>query len=367
MVQRVLFSINHPAQVHLFKHAIWELESRGIDTLVASREKEMTIELLEECDIDHHPLTAAGDGIISLGTELAKREVRLYRLANHFDPDVMVSRLALPAVHVSNVVGCRNIVYTDTVLRPWSVRTVYHGTTLPFSDDVCAPPGFDLQFSCDRRHDIGFQELTYLHPDRFEPDAEKLHRHGIDPDAPYFVLRFSGWDAYHDVGNRGLSGASRWDIVDFLADRGNVHITSEQELPSKYEQFRLTIPPHCIHDLLHCADLYLGDSQTMPTEAALLGTPAIRVNSVAGDDDMHNFEELTEHGLLFSFADEDAALDCVKDIVTSDTAGEWKRKQAALIDQKRDVTAHMVDLILNRDTDTHSASVRDTVEVQSSI
>jgi len=71
-----------------------------------------------------------------------------------------------------------------------------------------------------------------------------------------------------------------------------------------------SLPVEAIHDLLAFADCYVGDSQTMATEAALLGTPAVRTSAFVGDDDMSNFRELeTEYGLLQSFADEDAAID----------------------------------------------------------
>jgi len=71
-----------------------------------------------------------------------------------------------------------------------------------------------------------------------------------------------------------------------------------------------SLPVEAIHDLLAFADCYVGDSQTMATEAAVLGTPAVRTSAFVGDDDMSNFRELeTEYGLLQSFADEDAAID----------------------------------------------------------
>src|SRR6056297_2847304 len=108
--RRVLFDINHPAQVHLFRHAITELEEQGHETVVTSREKELTTDLLDAYGIDHRPLSAAGDGTASLVTELATREWRLLGVARSFDPDVIVSRLSPAAAHVSTVIGCPNLV-----------------------------------------------------------------------------------------------------------------------------------------------------------------------------------------------------------------------------------------------------------------
>lgn len=349
-VNRVLFSINHPAQVHLFKHAIEDLEERGCEVLVASREKEMTTDLLDAYDIDHECLTVEGDSILGVIGEFSRREIHLYRLARRFDPDVIVSRLAPPAVHVSRLLGCRSLVYQDTVYHSRLLETVYHGVTLPCIDDICTPPGFDMRVPFGEQHTVDFQELTYLHPDRFDPNPRYLREHGIDPESPYFVLRLAGWDAYHDIGEGGMSPELRDDLLDTLTDHGDVYITSETPLPSEYEQYRLPVPAHHVHDLLYYADLYLGDSRTMPTEAALLGTPAIMVNSLVGEYEMHNFVELEEkYGLLFSYADARPALTRAEQIARGDVDGEWERQRNALVADKGDVTAHMVGLILDRE------------------
>ena len=40
---RVLCDVAHPAQVHLFRNALAELQDRGHETFVTSREKEVTV------------------------------------------------------------------------------------------------------------------------------------------------------------------------------------------------------------------------------------------------------------------------------------------------------------------------------------
>ncbi|KOX91480.1 hypothetical protein AMS69_18485 [Haloarcula rubripromontorii] len=345
MSKRVLFSVNHPAQVHLFKYAARELEAEGFETLVAAREKEMTADLLSAEGLDYVTLTTESDGLVELTAELAKRERRLYNLAREFDPSVIVARLAPPAVHVATALGCRNLVYMDTVLRPQTVRLLYHGLTLPFVDDICSPPGMDFHVPFGQSHTVGFQELAYLHPDRFKPEPERLRAHGVNPDATYTVVRLAGWDAYHDIGEKGLDVAARSQLVEQLCDRGEVYITCEGDLPSEYDRYQLAVPPHLVHDLLYFADLYIGDSQTMPTEAALLGTPAIRINSVVGDNDMHNFLELEERELLYSYTDGTAAIDRAEALLADDDAERWERERKRLLAQQRDVTEHMVELI----------------------
>lgn len=348
--KRVLFDINHPAQVHLFRHALAELDQRGHETLVTSREKEITTDLLDTYGIEHEPLSTAGDGTVSLMSEMLVREWKLLRIAREFEPDVIVSRLSPPAAHVSTLLGCPNVVFTDTVVPSKLMQTLNYGMTLPFVDVACIPPDFDLPFSPDRTRTVGFHELAYLHPNRFEPDAQRLAAEGVAVDEPYFVLRFASWDAYHDVGNTGWSRKGQRDIVSFLADHGTVYITSESELPPEFSEYQLSVPPHLIHDLLYFSDLYLGDSQTMCTEATLLGTPSIRVNSKVGNHDMSNFIELERRGLLFSYPDERDALAKTRELVTGEaTESDWERKRQALIEDKCDVTSLMLELILGEE------------------
>lgn len=345
--RRVLFDINHPAQVHLFRPAIQELRERGHETLVTSRKKEITTDLLDAYGIDHEPLSTAGSSTVSLIGELLVRETRLLRTARAFDPDKIVSRLSPAAAHVSQLLGCPNLVFTDTVVPSRLLRTLNYGMTLPFVDTVCYPPDFDLPFAPDQRIRAGFHELAYLHPNRFEPDPDRLAAAGVSVDDPYFVLRFASWDAYHDVGKTGWSQDGKRELVSMLADHGTVYISSEAQLPPAFSEHELSIPPHLIHDLLSEATLYLGDSQTMATEAAILGTPAIRVNSKVDTHEMSNFIELKQRGLLFSYVDERAALAKARDIVTGASEdGDWEAKRAQLVADKRDLTATMLDLIL---------------------
>jgi predicted glycosyltransferase len=86
----------------------------------------------------------------------------------------------------------------------------------------------------------------------------------------------------------------------------------------------------------------------MSTEAALLGTPAVRTNTLVGDDDENVFRELEHrYGLLSSFADENEAIAEVKRLVEAGIdEGEWHRRRDKLVDEQPNVTERMVDVIL---------------------
>ena len=85
-----------------------------------------------------------------------------------------------------------------------------------------------------------------------------------------------------------------------------------------------------MHLALQNAALYIGDSQSMATEAALCGTPAIRYNSFVGEDDMSNFIILEEYGMLYninSFEDVcKKAQDILLDSFSKEKAGLLKKR-----------------------------------------
>lgn len=337
----VLVDINHPAHVHLFKHLVRELEDRGHGVTVTSRDKEVTVELLDRYGFDHEVLSTARDSLPGLAGEFLQRELGLLRTAREADPDVYLG--SNPAIaHTASVLGGTALIMHDS--EPTALK---ERLFLPFADGVVTPEGFTRDLGEKQIRYPGFHELAYLHPERFDPDPAALVESGIDPDETFSVLRFIVWNAHHDRDQTGLSLETKRKLVSKLSDHGEVYITSESPLPPEFEEYRLPVAPHRIHDVLAFADLYVGDSQTMATEAAVLGTPAIRSNSFAGTTDMSNFSELERrYGLLYSRADERDVLELVDGFVENPDLGEeWRERRRRLLDEKIDVTEFLVELV----------------------
>jgi predicted glycosyltransferase len=346
--KRILFDINHPAQVHLFRNAIAELEAHGHETYVTSRHKEVTVDLLDAFEIDHEPLSVKGTSVPSLARELLVREVRMLSVARQFDPDAIVGRPSPAPAHVSSIVGCPFVAVMDTHFDSSTIRRLYQSVTFPCVDAICVPRGFDLSIGADKRRDLDFQELSYLHPRYFEPDAEVLRDQGIDPQSPYFVVRMAGWDAHHDVGHEGLSPEAVRALVSFLSDRGTVYISAENGVPADLAAHELPTRPEDVHQVLYFADLYVGDSGTMSSEAAILGTPAIRTNSMVGDEDEAIFRSLeNRYELLQSFRDTQEAIEAVRTLTEGgiDRHVYEERRQRLLSDQP-DATRRMVETVM---------------------
>jgi predicted glycosyltransferase len=340
---KALFDLYHPSHVHLFKNAIWELEADGHEVLITARDKEVTVELLDAYNMEYVIPAAKRPGKIGLVTETATRFGRMVRLTQRYNPDVIAGRINPVSVYTSKLAGASNVMFKDSDYTT-KLSNIIH----PLVDVMYIPANFDMDLGSIEHRVDAFQELAYLHPNWFEPDPELLSDHGINSDDTYFVLRFVAMDAHHDGGHHGFSTKIKRELISSLEEHGEVFITSEDPLTPEFEEYRLPIPAHLIHHLLSFADLYVGDSQTMATEAALLGTPAIRSNSFAGNDDLSNFVELEEtYELLYSFADESKAVSKVTELAADpDADHRWERRRAKLIEQKADVTEDMVDVLL---------------------
>jgi hypothetical protein len=128
-----------------------------------------------------------------------------------------------------------------------------------------------------------------------------------------------------------------------------VFISAEKKVPQDLEKYLLNIPKHKIHDCLYYAKMCVTDTQTMTTEAGILGTPVIRCNSFVGKNDMGNFIELEQqYKLIFSYRDPEQAIEKALILIKDkDIKKEWNEKKQKLLSDKIDITAFLVWYIEN--------------------
>jgi predicted glycosyltransferase len=119
------------------------------------------------------------------------------------------------------------------------------------------------------------------------------------------------------------------------------------ELPDEIEKYRISAPSEKMHHLLYYADMFVGESATMATESAILGTPAIFVStSRRGYTD----ELETKYDLLYTFSNskdiQNGAINKAAELLNDkNTKEEWQRKRGKFLEDKVDVTAFMVNFI----------------------
>ncbi|MFC4439722.1 MULTISPECIES: DUF354 domain-containing protein [Natrialbaceae] len=329
---RAIVTIQHPGHVHFFKHAIAELESSGHDVHVFARENEVVTDLLEFYGIDHEILAGESSSLLSLAAVQATYETRLLARARRIDPDVITAIGGVAAAHVAKLVGAKSVVFYDTEHATIIKRLAY-----PFADVICTPECYDGDIGSKKVEYAGYHELAYLHPDRFEPDPAILEEAGLEPDDTFVVMRLSSWDSSHDVGQGGFDDPI--EAVERLEDAGaEVLITSEVPLPPELESNRLTTSPDRMHDLLAYADCFVGEGATMASEAAVLGTPAVYVNSL----ELGYTTELEEnYGLVFNFNGTNRharSLERAVSIVEEADDEKWNRRRERLLADRVDVT-----------------------------
>ena len=89
---KVLIDIGHPAHVHFFYQPVQLLRSNGHEVFITSRKKEIATDLLDKLGIEHVVLSAMGSkGSLSLLRELITRDIKLYRVARQYRPDIMAA------------------------------------------------------------------------------------------------------------------------------------------------------------------------------------------------------------------------------------------------------------------------------------
>lgn len=337
---RVLIDIGHPADVHLFKNMAWNLIKHGHEVKFTAREKEIVVDLLDAYGFDYIMLGKIKGSLVNKLYRVLLYELKLLRLALKFKPDIFVGMVQPAAAHVSKVLRRPLIAFEDT-----ESATLVHQVGLPFVDAVVTSTSFRKNLGKKQVRYNGYHELAYLHPNYFKPLPSILDELGLSENDKFIVVRFVSWEALHDRGQHGFT--DRKTAIEELQDFGKVFITSEDKLENDLEEYRITVPPQHIHSLLYYASLYIGEGATMATEAAMLGTPSIYVSTLF--ETIAHYKELDkEYGLLYSFRNQEAALEKSAEILSQDNIKEqWKVRREKMLQDKIDVTQFMTDFVEN--------------------
>jgi uncharacterized protein len=275
---RFLFDIVHPAHVHFFKHIIRRLESRGHETRIVARDKDVTNALLDRLGFEYETVgRSERKGLLGQGSELVRRDLALARVARSFRPDLIATRSPAGA-QTGRLLGIRSVFDTDDGRGVG----IHYWSAAPFAHVITTPDCMDEDYGKKHVKFPGYKQSAYLHPNHFTPDPAVLGELGVAPGERYFIARFVAMVASHDTGEQGLTEEQKWEFLNRLRARGRVFVSSEGALPASMTELRFPLPPDRMHDALAFADLVVGDSQSVAAEAAVLGTPSLRVSSWSG-------------------------------------------------------------------------------------
>lgn len=298
---RVLFDIVHPAHVHFFKHIIRGLEARGHQTRIVARDKDVTNALLDQLGFNYESVGRPKKSLFGMAGELLHRDLALSRVAREFRAELIMTRNPAGA-QVGRLLGVPAVFDTDD----GRAAGIHFWAAAPFAHVVTTPDCTAEDYG--RRHVKypGYKQTAYLHPRHFTPNRDVLAALGVQPGERYFIVRFVAMGASHDLGEGGLPLEVKLAILDRLRASGRVFVSSEGALPESLAALRFPLGPERMHDALAFADLLVGDSQTMAAEAAVLGTPSLRVSSWTGR--LAYLSELEHrYGLTFAYQPQSAA------------------------------------------------------------
>ena len=287
---RFLLYMGHPAHFHLFKNVIHRLRAGGHACDILIKQKDILESLLVDSGLPYVNILPEGrkDHKVGIALGLAKRDWKMLAFVRKQRPDLMIGT-STEISHVGRLTGIPSIVVNedDAEAVPLFSKLGY-----PWATHILAPECCSVGKWGEKK--IGYRgnhELAYLHPDYFAPDPELVSQY-VSLDRPFYILRFAKLTAHHDTGRGGITTDIAEALVERLAKHGSVLITAERELEPQFEPYRIQLPPQHIHHALALASMYIGDSQTMAAEAAVLGTPSIRFNDFVGE--LRYLEEL-EH------------------------------------------------------------------------
>ena len=340
---RILIDINHPAHVHYFRNFYRIMTGNGHEVLVVARNKEIEHSLLKLYGI---PFVNRGKGKAGKHGKflyLLYADLKLLWLSLRFKPDLFLSFLHPYPAHVARLLGKVSLVFSDT-----EHATLHHKLTVPFATRIFTPACYRLDLGRKQQRFNGYMELSYLHPNYFQPDPSILTMLKTEPGEKYVILRFVSWAAAHDFGHTGMSLASKRRVVMELSRHARVFISSEGKLPDDLEKFRISIPFNKMHDALYYSSLLFGESATMASEAAVLGTPAVFIDN---DGRGYTDEQEAKYKLVSNFteseADQQRALERALEIIQDkDGKARYEAIRRKLLDSSIDTTRLMIDEVL---------------------
>ncbi len=333
---RILIDILHPAHVHFFRNFIKEAESKGDKIVVTTRKKDVTLDLLNLYGIKHICLSEFRPGLKNLFIELIYRNLRFRRIVKRFKPDVMMGLMGPTIATAGRFKDVKKVVFWDTENSKLSNTVVY-----PLVDFVCTPHCYEGKVQGNHLTYEGYHELAFLHPNRFKPKKTILKKLGLKNGEDFFLVRFVSWGTYHESSEEGFR--DKVEFVKELEKRGKVFISSEDPLPNPLKKYELKIKYDELHDLLAFATLYIGESATIASEAAVLGVPAIYVSSSRRG---YTNEQEKKYGLVYNFSNQKQAIEKAIELSKrKNLRREWQKKRKQMLKEKVDVTKWLVNFV----------------------
>ena len=275
----ILIDIGHPAHIHYYRNLAKVLEKSGHKITWTIKNIEILKRLLDIYGFSYYTLPGKVDNLLGKIMRQVQFDIKLLNICRREKIDVAIGT-SVSVAHVSRILKVKSIIFDDDDDEVQPMGTKYVN---PFADTLLSPDS--LKGKENEKSTIyyaGFHELAYLHPNRFHPDESVLSKVGLKKGETFFIMRFNVFKAHHDVGIKGLTLKQKIALIDILKPYGRIFITTERKIEPELKEYQLPISPENIHSFMAHATIFLGDDQTMTSEAAMLGVPSLRCNSFVG-------------------------------------------------------------------------------------
>jgi uncharacterized protein len=348
MHKKYLFFFVHPSKYHLFKYTINELINKGNQVDIVIITKDVLEPLIINEGWKYSNIFPEGRRSVSNNKysilfstliNFFKTIWRLWKYTKNKEYDVFITDDCLSIIGWLKKVPSYMFIDDDISVVPEN-SILYR-----FATNIISPNPTNLgRFNKKKIGYNAYHELAYLHPKYFKPDESVVSKLK-EKSNRYFIIRLVSLTASHDINKSGIDDHRIDKLIDVLKDYGQVFISSERELNEKYRQYKLIIKPEDIAHVLFYADMFIGDSQTMNTEASLLGTPAIRFNDFVGKiSTMNEIEFNYQLSYGFSTDNFDGLLDKVTSLVKNkNLKNDWELKRQKMISEKIDLNSWLIN------------------------
>jgi len=312
----ILIQLSHPAHFHLYKFVAHNLMSDGHKVFILIKTKDILEDLLKESQLPYWNILPQAHRNSKLGIlwDMVVRDWRILCFVKKHKIDLLTG--STPEVaHVGWLTRKYRI---NTGEDDMDIVPLFRKVAGPFIETLLSPDvcnNFNLENKSIKY--ASYHELAYLHPNHFSPDINVVKQY-FSTDTPYFILRFAKLKAHHDEGINGINTRIAQKLIDILKTYGRVYISSERPLEPQFESFRIHIRTIDMHHVMAFADLYIGDSQTMAAEAAVLGIPFIRFNDFVGRiGTFRDFEDKYKLGYGIKTDQEDSLYQTIENLLST--------------------------------------------------
>ncbi len=344
---KIVFTINTPAQAYFYHNIIREMLKREYEVSILARSYGETEFILSSFGLDYNIYSKPPENKYMKIINTLRDIVKYNHYIRRIKPDLIIGGGIVDGIN-SKLTRIPCLGFYDgepTINFFYSVQM----KLIKMLVSVMITPNCYLVNLGEKHVKVdSFKELAYLHPDYYEPNDYILKKIGVKQGEEFVVIRLNAFDSVHDVGYKGITNTNLVDLISKLEKKVKVFISSEKKLPDTFDKYILNIPKNRIHDVIYYSKLFITETGTMTTEAAILGTPTILVHPKSRL--FGNFIELHEQYQMVYLFDQyeplikETALNIIKQ---TDIKAKYNEKSIKLINDKINMTEFMVWFIDN--------------------